>query len=77
LRDMREMAKKAGADQLDAALNSGLVEFKPFVTGRNATAFFDEIFDAVVAGNTYPLLDEQTGDLVETAIREGLITLSG
>jgi hypothetical protein len=77
LRDMRKMAKDAGADQLDAALNSGLVEFKPFATGGNAAAFLDEIFDAVVSGNTYPLLDEYTGDLVETAIREGLIAPVG
>lgn len=72
-----DIATEAGADGLVAALESGLVELEVYNqedTEEMLRAFFDSVGDAVVCGGTYPLFDDQTGDLVRAALREGKLS---
>jgi hypothetical protein len=81
--DLREiihaMAAKAGMDGLLDALRSGLIELHTFQTSRSHDVtheFFGVIKDAVSDGSTYPLLDDQTGNLIRLAIAEGKMSVS-
>ena len=67
------------AKGLNSALDSGIVELHFFnVKSRKvAEEYFSTVADAVVSGATYPLLDEPTGDLISSAITEGLIVPLG
>ncbi len=70
-----EIAQKAGADGLLTALNTDLVELQLFdVNDDNLVYnFFDSISDALLSGETYPIFDDSTGQLVNTAINAGLL----
>jgi hypothetical protein len=78
LRDMDNMATKAGIQGLKAALSSDFVEFQPYARdGYSIEEYFDAISSALTSGATYPLLDDETGELVELAIQEEKIILLG
>jgi hypothetical protein len=77
LHDMNAMANKSQLSELLVAVNSGLVEFKPFAVGYRANEFFDEVSAALDSGTSYPLLDERTSNLVELAVKAGKITPLG
>ncbi len=74
------LADKAGIDELTLAVESQLVELHPFSFTNDDDLFvkeyFDVIKDAVTSGQTYPLFDDLTGDLIRSAIKEGKINLS-
>lgn len=73
LSKMKFMAAKAKAGELTAAINSGIVEFKPFSIGNyRAEDFVREIYAALDSSTSYPLLDERTGELINIGIKAGL-----
>jgi hypothetical protein len=55
------------------AVKSGLVDVQPLrQTGHGlANDFFEVIKEAVLGGETYPLFDEVTGGLLDSAVRAG------
>ena len=70
------LASQAGVEQLEKALNTGIVEmqvFKGVDVDTMTQEYFDTVSDAVLSGKTYPLFDDQTGKLISYAIREGKI----
>lgn len=77
LRDMERMAKAAGIDEFTVALDSGLVDFESYTLKSKSDQFFPRISSALASGNTYLLLDEGTGNLVDLAIKEHKITPLG
>jgi hypothetical protein len=78
LHDMEEMAKRAGIGELNAAIQSGLVEFDAYaLEGEADDEFFPKIASALASGETYLLLDEGVGKLVNSAIKEGIVTPLG
>lgn len=76
---MRNLAEEAGIQELIKASQSGRVDVQVFAfedTDQLAQEYFDIAKNAVLASNTYPLFDDFTGDLVNTAVKEGIIDLS-
>jgi hypothetical protein len=77
-RDMDIIAGEAGIKGLNDVLDSGLVEFQSFARqGYSAEEYFDAISNALTSGETYPLVDDVTGSLIELAIKEEKISLLG
>jgi phage antirepressor YoqD-like protein len=74
---VEEMLTAAGADELVTAIEAGLVAIDPLL--RAGDEGDDALFEAYMArlrellktGHAYPLLDDQTGDLVRAAVNEG------
>lgn len=74
---VEEIAQQMGATALLSALESGLVELEVYHqadTDGMVKAFFESVGGAVASGESYPLLDDQTGELVRAAVREGQLT---
>ncbi len=76
-RDMDEGANEAGIKGLNDALASGLVEFQPFAKDGSVEDYFDAVSKALTSNETYPLLDDATGKLIELAIKEEKISFLG
>jgi hypothetical protein len=74
---VEELLTNAGADELVPAIEAGLVTIDPLVRKRDVSD--DALFNAYIirlrelmkTGHAYPLLDDQTGDLVRAAVNEG------
>jgi hypothetical protein len=64
---------EANADGLAAALGSGLVELQWFDVSKDNVVeeYFAAIVDSILSSESYPLLDDATGSLVNAAIKEG------
>jgi hypothetical protein len=65
-------------NELELAIDSGLIEFQTINPDSKNIGqdYFDIIADAIQSDQTYPLLDNPTGRLVDTAIKEGMIDVS-
>jgi hypothetical protein len=76
--EVMKMAQDAGIDGLVEALNTGMVELHTF-TGENVdeltTSYFESVKDAVIRGDTFPLLDDETSNLVKLGVQEGHIEI--
>jgi hypothetical protein len=70
--------QKAGIEELNRAYKTDRLELYSFKKhGRDwVWEYFDQISSAVSNGNTYPLLDNMTGELIRRAILEGKMTVS-
>jgi hypothetical protein len=73
---VEQLLEEAQGSGLVSALNAGIVELHPFdvIQDRVVEEFLDSITAALSEGKTYPLFDDSTGQLVKSAINEGLIT---
>ncbi len=74
-----DLLLKAGLNHLEAACNTGIVEIRIFEGADSAAItqqYFDAVSDAILSGETYPLFDDLTGEIVSSAIREGKIVPS-
>lgn len=86
--DMRDSvlaaAQSSGADGLDKAIDTGLLEISPFPSGspperladRAHEEFFSRLRAAVAGGGTYPLLSEEAWKLVRWSVRRGTMSVS-
>ena len=65
-------------NELELAVDSGLIEFQSINPDSNNIGqdYFDIIANAIQSDQTYPLLDNPTGRLVDAAIKEGMIDVS-
>ena len=76
------LLQKAGTESLTRAMQSGLLELHTFRasdtwdTQNMVTEFVEIIKDALSNGATYPLFDDQTGNLVRTGLKGGQIQVS-
>lgn len=75
---MRQSLEKAvsgtGLDSVGVAIQTGIVELQTLAgstTDEFTKQYLDAIGNAVLAGDTYPLFDDLTGEIVSLAIREG------
>jgi len=71
-----EIAEQAGVGGLDAAARAGLLEFELYDqadSDQMVEAFFESAASAIRSGDTFPLFDDRTGDLIRTAAAEGKI----
>jgi hypothetical protein len=74
---VEEMLMDAGADELIPAMEAGLVTIDPLMRagdqGDDAlfNAYITRLRELLKTGHAYPLLDDQTGDLVRAAVSEG------
>lgn len=90
-RKVEEMADEAGAEGLSSAVESGLVELKVLgIDEFNAeplgevvqsleplaAEFIVFLKNTILDANTYPLFDDQTGDLIKAGVDEGIIAVS-
>ncbi|MEW6404167.1 MAG: hypothetical protein AB1649_20415, partial [Chloroflexota bacterium] len=68
----------AGVEGLLVALQSGLVEFDLLNVNSPdlINDFFEKIKASMLSGTTYPLLDDQTGNLVKAALDAGKFEIS-
>jgi hypothetical protein len=73
------LLKDANADGLFSAIQSGLVEIQSFDFQKDNAVeqYISVISDAVLSGETYPLFDDITGNLVRLAIEAGIIVPLG
>jgi hypothetical protein len=76
---VEKLLKDANAEGLFSAIQSGLVEIQSFDFQKNNAVeqYISAISDTVLSGETYPLLDDFTGNLVRLAIKEGKIVPLG
>jgi hypothetical protein len=72
---VEKLLKDANAEGLFSAIQSGLVEIQSFDFEKDTAVeqYISAISDAVLSGETYPLLDDFTGNLIRLAIKEGKI----
>ncbi len=74
------LAVKAGTNGIVQAINSGLLELHKFKNPTSTDAMLHEVIDVAAqtidSSTTYPLLDEQIGNLIGAMIREGKLTPS-
>lgn len=83
---LKEIAERllrdAGMDSLTHAIQTGLLELHTFRagdtwdTGSMMNEFVEVLSTAISNGATYPLFDDQTGNLVNLGVRGGKITVS-
>ncbi len=69
----------AGLNHLSTAFDTGLVDIQVLQatdTKDLAQEYFDRVSEAVLSGETYPLFDDFTGGLIDSAVREGIIAPS-
>jgi hypothetical protein len=77
--DSEGLAHRAGSDGITQALGSGLLELHHFsdnsyqVTEDMTKEFIEAITNAVLGKRTYPLFDDNTGNLVKAGIAAGAI----
>lgn len=75
-----QISDKMQFKEIEAALESGLVEFQWIQPSEDRDEvikeYLDVISEAVTSSRTYPLFDDMTGDYVNAAIRENKIKLS-
>jgi hypothetical protein len=84
--NLKEIAEKmlrdAGMDSLTGAIQSGLLELHTFHAGDTwdsksmTNEFVNVLSTAISTGSTYPLFDDQTGNLVNLGVQAGQITVS-
>jgi hypothetical protein len=78
LEKVDELLEQAGAAEILPALEAGLVSIDPLVregdSGDDALfrAYLDRLRELLGSGHAYPLLDDQTGDLVRASVNEGV-----
>lgn len=74
-----DMLTSSGADELVPAIDAGLLDIDPLVTGDQfdmalfLQAFIDSLASLLTERDAYPLFDDFAGDLVRTRVAEGLI----
>jgi hypothetical protein len=74
-----DMLSSSGADELVPAIDAGLFDIDPLVTGDQLDmalflqAFIDNLASLLTERNAYPLFDDFAGDLVRTRVAEGPI----
>jgi hypothetical protein len=74
--------EQAGADQLVAAVDAGLLTIDPLLPGGDfdleefLRAFVDKLAELLTASLSYPLFDDSAGGLVQAHVAEGLIVPS-
>lgn len=70
-----EILQKSGAGELENLVKLGLVEVRPLAVSDDSAdivhAYLDVITDALDKGNSYPLLDDQSSNLIRAMAREG------
>jgi hypothetical protein len=75
-----QISDKMKFKEIEAALESGLLEFHWIQPGGDQDKvikeYLDVISEAVTSGQTYPLFDDMTGDYVNAAIKENKIVPS-
>lgn len=77
-RDMKKLANEAGIKGLNDALASGLIDFCPFSKKEHSVEqYVDAVSNALISKETYPLLDDATGELIELLIKEEKIAVLG
>jgi hypothetical protein len=76
---VEKLLKDANAEGLFSAIQSGLVEIQSFDFQKDNAVeqYISAISDTVLSGETYPLLDDATGNLVKLAIQAGKIVPLG
>lgn len=73
---VEEMLMDAGAEELVPAIEVGLVTIDPLVRAGDErddalfNAYITRLRELLKTGHAYPLLDDQTGDLVRAAVSE-------
>jgi hypothetical protein len=75
-KEIEDLVLEAGLGHLETAFNTGILEiqiFEDIDTKILTKQYFDTVSDAVLSGQTYPLFDKLTGELVDYAIKEGRI----
>lgn len=76
------MLENAGADSLACAIQSNLLELHVLGASGNAETettvkeFVEVLSQTISDGTTYPLFDDQTGDIVRLAVKEGKFSVS-
>jgi hypothetical protein len=74
------MLASSGAEPIISAINSKLVDLHPLEVEGDLEAILSEFLEQahkiVQDGKSYPLFDEQTGQLLGSSIQEGKLTLS-
>jgi hypothetical protein len=73
------LAADSGIGSLEVAHQSGLVEVEVFdgeTTDAIMQKYFDSVSQAVISGETYPLFDDMTGDLIGSAISAGKLSVT-
>jgi hypothetical protein len=76
------LLREAGMDSLIHAVETGLLELHTFRAGdtwatESMVSEFVEVLSAAISnGSTYPLFDDQTGNLVKLGVRGGQIAVS-
>lgn len=76
---IERMMQQAGADQLIAAIDAGLLTIDPILSGSDfdpevfLRAFVDKLAELLTASLSYPLFDDFAGGLVQAHVTEGLI----
>ncbi len=77
-RDMDIIATNAGIKGLKDALDSGLVDFQNFALIENSVeAYITSITQAINSDETYTVLDEQTSEIINLGIKEGIFSILG
>ncbi len=83
--DLEKWALDAGAQGIAQAYDTGLVEFHVFGgsegidvknSGKVVTEYLDIVGKAVSDGTTFPLFDDETGNLVRVGVSEGSIAVT-
>jgi hypothetical protein len=78
---IKQLLIDANAEGLFSAIQSGLVEIQSFDFGKNrrneVEQYISAITKTVLSGDTYPLLDDETGSLVKLIIEAGKIVPLG
>lgn len=76
---LEQLLKDANAEGLFSAIQSGLVEIQSFdfEQDNEVEQYISAISDTVLSGETYPLLDDLTGNLIRLAIKDGKIVPLG
>jgi hypothetical protein len=74
--------ERAGAGELEPAIEQGLLEIEPLITGDEfdieemLRTFVDRLADVLAGQRMYPLFDDATGDLLSAHIAKGLFNPS-
>lgn len=75
---LRQLTDRKSLGELERAIDSGLIELQQIDpnTDHVVQDFFDAVVDSINSDQTYPLFDAHTADLVNLAMKEGLLEVS-
>lgn len=77
--EIETMAAGAGLEQLVKPFESGVLDFVPFdITEDNWSEnlvwqYFGQVCEAILSGDTFPLFDKMTNELVDSAVKMGTL----